>query len=80
MLQTAMGSCVICPSRDKIPTHFCFRIRRRLPHRDAVKNKQCPPGDSFRLRDVGNLILLGHGNEVFITRWGETSVMFASGL
>lgn len=80
MLQTATGSCLLCPSRDKIPTHFCFSIQRRPQHRDEVKNKECPPGDLFRLRDVGNLILLGHGNEVFMTHWGETLVMFVSGL
>lgn len=46
---------------------------------EEVKEKQCPPGDSWRLRAVGNLILLGHGNEVFMTHWGETSVAFVSG-
>lgn len=52
-----------CHSRDKIPTLFHFRMQRRPAHIDEVKEKQCPPGDLYRLRDVGNLILLGHGDD-----------------
>lgn len=47
---------------------------------DEVKEKQCLPGDSSRLRNVGNLVWLGHGNEVFVTHWDEMSVMFVSGI
>ena len=39
---------------------------------DELKEKWGPPGDSNRLRDVGSLMLVGHGNKVFMTHFSET--------
>lgn len=59
-------------SRDKIPTVFHFRMRRRLSHTDEEKAKQSPRGEAYRLRGVGNLTLLGQWNEVFVMHFCET--------
>lgn len=60
-----------CASRDKVPTLFHFRVWRRPAYMDE-KEKQCPSGEPYKLRDVGSLILLGQGNEVFVMYFGET--------
>lgn len=60
-----------CALRDKVPTVFHFRVWRRPAYMDE-KEKQCPSGEPYRLRDVGSLILLGQENEVFVMYFGET--------